>query len=89
MDGEDHRLIPMDVGTRRARLRAPLRVPPTTEVDPSDDELLCYLDGLMSRSERELFERRLKDSPHAAARVEILLAALRECGWKAPDEPDA
>jgi hypothetical protein len=59
-------------------------VPSPAHGDPDDDQLLRYLDGLMSTEERTEFELQLLDSPYASARVEILAAALAECGWSRP-----
>jgi hypothetical protein len=86
---DDNRVGPEDVGTGRFRkLRAAIRVrcavPRPAEGEPSDDQLLRYLDNLMSPDERTEFELALLDSPYAAARVEILAAALEECGWSPP-----
>jgi hypothetical protein len=67
-----------------ARLRA---VRPSTAVpadaadEPSDDELLRYVDGTMDDHERGAFETRLADHPSAAARVAIVAEALAEGGW--------
>jgi len=79
-------VIREDVGTGRFRkLRAAIRlrcpIPAPVEGEPSDDELLLYLDDLMPEEEREEFERRLAASPHSAARIEILQSALVECGF--------
>jgi len=86
---DDHRVGPEDVGTGRFRkLRAAVRVrcavPSPAHGEPGDDELLRYLDDLMSPEERTEFELQLLDSPYASARVEILAAALAECGWSRP-----
>jgi hypothetical protein len=91
---EDHRVSPDDVGTGRFRklramVRARCQVPDPVEGEPSDDDLLRYLDGVMERPERVEFERRLAGCPNAQARVEILAAALEECGWSpAKDDTD-
>jgi hypothetical protein len=81
------------VGTGRFRkLRAAVRVrcavPTPAQGEPDDDQLLRYLDDLMPADERSEFELRLLDSPYAAARVEILAAALAECGWAPPARED-
>jgi hypothetical protein len=81
------------VGTGRFRkLRAAVRVrcavPNPADGDPSDEELLRYLDNLMSDDERTEFELKLLDSPYAAALVEILAAALSECGWAPPSNDE-
>ena len=49
--------------------------------EPSDDELLRYVDGSMDDGERETLEARLADHPAAAARVAIVAEALAEGGW--------
>jgi len=67
-----------------ARLRAvrPSSAVPDAGVDePSDDELLRYVDGSMDDGEREALEARLADHPAAAARVAIVAEALAEGGW--------
>ncbi|MCA1664502.1 MAG: hypothetical protein LC659_09570 [Myxococcales bacterium] len=67
-----------------ARLRAvrPSSAVPDAGVDePSDDELLRYIDGSMSAGERDALEARLADEPAAAARVAIVAEALAEGGW--------
>ena len=67
-----------------ARLRAvrPSSAVPDAAVDePSDDELLRYVDGSMDDRERESLEARLADHPAAAARVAIVAEALAEGGW--------
>ncbi len=86
---DDYRVGPEDVGTGRFRkLRAAIRVhapvPSPVDGEPTDDQLLRYLDDLMSPDERTEFELQLLDSPYASARVEILAAALAECGWSRP-----
>ncbi len=91
---DNNRVGPDDVGTGRFRkLRAAVRVrcplPDALDGGPADEELLRYLDNLMSPSERTELELRLLDSPYAAARVEILAAALEECGWARPADDDA
>ena len=60
--------------------------PRVTASEPSDDQLLRYLDNLMDSDERLEFELQLLDSPYAAARVEILASALAECGWERPED---
>jgi hypothetical protein len=67
-----------------ARLRAirPSSAVPDAAVDePSDDELLRYVDGSMDDAEREALQARLADHPAAAARVAIVAEALAEGGW--------
>jgi hypothetical protein len=46
--------------------------------EPSDDDVLRYLDEAMSAEERAGFEQRLSQFPATAARVEILREALDE-----------
>ena len=89
MTADDYRVGPDDVGTGRFRkLRAAVRVrcpvPEPADAEPTDEDLLRYLDNLMADDERTDFELRLLDSPYASARVEILAAALEECGWSRP-----
>ncbi len=88
---DDYRVGPDDVGTGRFRkLRAAVRVrcavPAPSDAEPSDDELLRYLDNLMLPEERTEFELKLLESPYASARVEILASALEECGWERPED---
>jgi anti-sigma factor RsiW len=67
-----------------ARLRAvrPSSAVPDAAVDePTDDELLRYVDGSMDDQERQALEARLADHPNAAARVAIVAEALAEGGW--------
>jgi hypothetical protein len=49
--------------------------------DPSDEEILRYVDGAMSPNEREAFEARLADHPDAAARIAVVAEALQETGY--------
>jgi hypothetical protein len=89
MASDDYRVGPEDVGTGRFRklqgaVRVRCPVPFPVDGEPSDDDLLRYLDNLMLPDERTDFEMRLLDSPYAAARVEILASALTECGWARP-----
>jgi hypothetical protein len=74
-----------------ARLRAvrpSLPVPDPRADEPSDDELLRYVDGSMSDAEREDLEARLADHPDAAARVAIVAEALAEGGWGPLAKPE-
>ncbi|HXU74731.1 MAG TPA: hypothetical protein VN947_35790 [Polyangia bacterium] len=67
-----------------ARLRAvrpSVPVPDAAGDEPSDDEILRYVDGSMTDSERAGFETRLADHPSSAARVAIVAEALAEGGW--------
>jgi len=65
----------------RRRIRVSRPVPAPSKDDPTDDELLRYLDGAMELPERIAFEARLERSPYAAARIEVLASALEENGW--------
>lgn len=74
-----------------ARLRAvrpSLPVPEPAADEPSDDELLRYVDGAMGGAEREAFEARLADYPAAAARVAVIAEALAESGWGPVPRPE-
>ncbi len=53
-------------------------MPSPSASEPSDDELLRYLDDVMGPVERAAFEARLDTSPYARARLEILADALDE-----------
>jgi anti-sigma factor RsiW len=69
------------VSRPRRRIRVSRPMPAPSRDEPSDDELLRYLDGAMDAAERIAFEARLERSPYAAARIEVLAAALEENGW--------
>lgn len=74
-----------------ARLRAvspSVPVPDAAVDEPSDDELLRYVDGSMDERERETLEARLADHPNAAARVAIVAEALAEGGWGPLPKPE-
>jgi hypothetical protein len=79
MASQDNR-VPLSAD-RRERLRT-LRVsrpiPAPVVGEPSDDDLLRYLDGAMSDEEQAAFEQCLAQFPATAARVEILREALEE-----------
>jgi len=66
------RIVPIQVGRP---------VPAPTEDEPSDDELLRFLDGAMGVAERRRFSERLERSPYASARLEILADALVDAGF--------
>jgi hypothetical protein len=72
-------------------LRPALPVPPPGEpgaTEPSEEQLLRYVDGLMSDDERQEFEERLADNPAATECAAIVAEALSEAGWAAqPTEP--
>jgi hypothetical protein len=80
MDLREHRESIVSRPPKR-RIRVSRPVPAPTKDEPSDDELLRYLDGAMEPAERIAFEARLERSPYAAARIEVLAAALEENGW--------
>lgn len=67
---------------RALQLARPLPVP--AEGDPSDEELLRYIDGSLGDAERERLEARIAESPFATARVTVVVEALRDCGYPAP-----
>lgn len=69
----------------RVRPSRPLPAPSVSE--PSDEDLLRYLDGAMTPGERIVFEARLETSPLATARLEMLASALSENGWPADHKP--
>lgn len=74
-----------------ARLRAvrpSQRVPEQTAEEPSEEDVLRYVDGAMSDSERDAFEAKLADHPSAAARVAIVAEALQEAGYGPAAKPD-
>lgn len=73
--------------TPMSRLRPSRPPPPPSADEPSDDELLRYLDGAMAPGERIVFEARLEASPLATTRIEVLASALLENGWPVDDEP--
>jgi hypothetical protein len=63
-------------------------VPDPGADEPSDDELLRYVDGSMDGAERAALELRLADHPNATARVGIVLEALAESGWGPVERPE-
>ena len=71
----------------RRRIRVSRPVPAPSKDEPSDEEILRYLDGAMEPDERVVFEARLKSSPYAEARIELLAAALEENGWPVSRDP--
>src|SRR5947209_5032812 len=74
-----------------ARLRAvrpSLTVPNAGADEPSDDELLRYVEGVMDDAERASLEVRLAGNPSAAARVAIVAEALAEGGFGPVAKPD-
>ena len=62
------------------RARAPRGVPSPGRGEPGDDELLRYVEGLLSPAERKEIEEALAKSPYSASRAEILKSALGETG---------
>jgi hypothetical protein len=70
---------------RRRKIRVARPVPRPSKHEPSDDELLRFLDGAMEPEERAAFEEKLSVSPYAAARLEVLAEALEENGWPVDD----
>lgn len=78
---------PAPKGPTRAGLLTPgRRVPAPVPGEPTDDDLLRYLDGALDADAREAVRRKLERSPGAAARLEILSAALAENGWPTDDD---
>jgi hypothetical protein len=73
----------------RRRIRVSRPVPAPSKDEPSDEEILRFLDGAMEPDELARFEARLKQSPYAAARIELLSAALEENGWPVALEPES
>jgi hypothetical protein len=69
---------------RSLRLAQPIPAPQAGE--PSDEELLRYVDGAVSGGEREKLEERIAASPYASARVAVVVEALRECGYPLPSK---
>jgi hypothetical protein len=72
------------LGVRLRALRLGRGVPPAVPGDPSDDELLRYLDGALPRSDRRRVEARLARSPLARDRLGILTRTLAEVGEEVP-----
>jgi hypothetical protein len=62
------------------RLRPSLPVPKPTVDEPSDDELLCFMDGVLVELDRAVFAARLMHHPHALARCRIVTEALIDSG---------
>jgi hypothetical protein len=66
---------------RLRAVRPSLPVPSPGSDEPSDEELLRYIDGSLDSAERAAFETRLAAHPHAAERVAVVAAALHEAGF--------
>ena len=66
---------------RRRKIAVRTRPPAKKVGDPTDDELLRYLDGAMGAREQAGFAERLHKSKLARARLEVLAEALEENGW--------
>jgi hypothetical protein len=73
---------------RLRAVRPSVPVPLPSPDDPSDDELLRYVDGVMDDAERSAFEARLADHPTAAGRVAVVAEALAESGWGPAPKPE-
>jgi hypothetical protein len=76
--------------TLSERLRAVrplLPMPDPAGDEPSDEELLRYIDGAMSPAEREAFEAVLAEHPSAAERVAVVADALHEAGYGPTPKP--
>lgn len=72
------------VAAKLRALRLGARLPEPGPDEPSDEELLRYIDGAVSGAERERLEERIAKSPYATARVGVVVEALRDCGYPAP-----
>ncbi|SRR6266542_1951819 len=73
---------------RLRAVRPSLPVPSPSGDEPSDEELLRYIDGGLSPEERAAFEVRLAAHPNAAERVAVVADALHEAGF-GPTPPSA
>jgi hypothetical protein len=73
--------LDLALGERLRAVRPSLSLPEPASDEPSDDELLRYIDGLMSPKERQAFEVLLADHPSAAERVAVVASALHEAGY--------
>ena len=71
----------------RRKIQVRTRVPARAPGDPTDDELLRYLDGAMPQKEQASFVVRLEKSPTARARLEVMSEALEENGWSVDLKP--
>jgi hypothetical protein len=71
----------------RRKIQVRTRVPARLPGEPTDDELLRYLDGAMPEKEQQSFALRLDKSPTARARLEVLSEALEENGWPVARKP--
>ena len=81
----DRKMAPVEnipVEARRVVLIPARAVPAPSPDDPSDEELLRFLDGDMDDGERRAFAARLEHSPYAAARAQILADALADFDGK-------
>lgn len=91
MSSQQRDSVDLKLGTllRAARPLRPGRPLPTPSGDePTDDELLLYIDGALSADDTRHFEARLAEHPFSADRAEILRDALVECGFRARLDPD-
>ncbi|HZS38862.1 MAG TPA: hypothetical protein VFF06_18645 [Polyangia bacterium] len=76
------------VEARRIVIAPARAVPAPSPDDPSDEELLRFLDGDMDEDERRAFAERLERSPYASARAQILADALADSGFDDPEPCD-
>src|SRR5262245_10563346 len=74
---------------RLRAVRPSLPVPSPGADEPSDEELLRYIDGRLGADERAAFEVRLAAHPNAAERVAVVAEALNEAGFGPQAAPAA
>jgi hypothetical protein len=72
---------------RLRAVRPSLPVPSPGGDEPTDEELLRYIDGTLGAAEREAFETRLAAHPNAAERVAVVADALHEAGFGPTPSP--
>ena len=72
------------VAAKLRALRVGQRLPEPGPNEPSDEELLRYIDGAATGRERDELEERIAKSPYASARVGVVVEALRDCGYPVP-----
>ncbi|MBW2730758.1 MAG: hypothetical protein JRH20_00105 [Deltaproteobacteria bacterium] len=86
MTSQQRDSVDFEIGNllRAARPLRPGRPLPAPCVDePTDEELLLYIDGELSSEDSQHFEAQLAEHPFSSDRVGILREALTECGFQA------
>ncbi len=81
--------VDVQVAQKLRALRLARPVPAPGPDEPTDEELLRYIDGAVKGSERERLEERIAASPYASARVGVVVEALRDSGFPVPKRESA